>query len=129
MHPASMQAIAIERGNDLHMDAAAARRAREARPRPAGGYDPDTPVRPRRGVRSMMPYDGYRLYQAERPKSAAETRYADDQAGRVAQAIGALFRGMTPTRRTVRAVRVAQACRPAPGYSAAHCAAEPATRC
>jgi hypothetical protein len=31
MHPATMQAVAAQRGSDLHADAAAARRARQAR--------------------------------------------------------------------------------------------------
>jgi len=34
MHPATMQALAAQRGSDLHADAAAARRARQARRSP-----------------------------------------------------------------------------------------------
>jgi hypothetical protein len=32
----------------------------------------------------MMPYDSYRLYQAQRVKSRAEVQYADEQAARLA---------------------------------------------
>jgi len=41
MHPATMQALAAQRGSDLHADAAAARRARPARRGPlAEQYGP-----------------------------------------------------------------------------------------
>jgi hypothetical protein len=40
----------------------------------------------------MMPYDYYRLYQAERVKSSAEIRFADAQAGKLAAAASQLFR-------------------------------------
>jgi len=70
----------------------------------------------------MMPYDGYRLYQAERPKSAAEIRQADRQAGQLAAAVARLFRSITRTRRVTpaqrRDVQPQVSCR----------AAEPATR-
>jgi len=36
-----------------------------------------------KGVRIMMPYDTYRLYQAERVKSSAEIQPADMQAARL----------------------------------------------
>jgi hypothetical protein len=39
-----------------------------------------------------MPYDTYRLYQIERPKSPAEVRRADEQAARLASAVSSLFR-------------------------------------
>ena len=32
----------------------------------------------------MMPYQSYQIYQAERPKSAAEIRRADEQLGHMA---------------------------------------------
>ena len=37
---------------------------------------------------AMMPYDTYKLYQIERPKTAAEIRIADERAGRLAAAAG-----------------------------------------
>ncbi len=49
-----------------------------------------------------MPYDSYRLYQAERAKSSAEIRHADEQAGRLASAASGLFRGITRPARAVR---------------------------
>ena len=54
------------------------------------------------GVRIMMPYDSYRLYQAERVKSSAEIQRADMQAARLVSAVASLFRSIT---RPVRAVR------------------------
>jgi hypothetical protein len=33
----------------------------------------------------MMPYQAYQVYQAERPKSAAEIRRADEQLGHLAE--------------------------------------------
>jgi len=33
----------------------------------------------------MMPYQSYQIYQAERPKSAAEIRRADEQLGQLAE--------------------------------------------
>ncbi len=71
----------------------------------------------------MMPYDGYRLYQIERPKSAAETRFADNQTGQLAAAAAQLFRSLTRTR------RVAPAQRRDVQPQAVRRAAEPATRC
>lgn len=49
-----------------------------------------------------MPYDIYRLYQAERVKSSAEIQRADMQAARLVSAVASLFRSIT---RPVRAVR------------------------
>ncbi len=43
----------------------------------------------------MMPYDIYRLYQAERTKSAAEVQRAGEQAARIAAAVCWLFRART----------------------------------
>ncbi len=43
----------------------------------------------------MMPYDTYRLYQAERGKSSVEARHADEQAGRLASAASRLLRAIT----------------------------------
>ncbi len=51
----------------------------------------------------MMPYQSYQIYQAERPKSAAEIRRNDEQLGHMAESVSwlwqhairpiALFRG------------------------------------
>jgi len=49
----------------------------------------------------MVPYDTYRIYQIERAKSSAEARRADEQAARVASAVGSLFRGITRPLRSV----------------------------
>ena len=48
-----------------------------------------------RGVRVMVSYNSYRLYQIERAKSPAEIRRADEQAARLASAVSSLFRGIT----------------------------------
>jgi hypothetical protein len=71
----------------------------------------------------MMPYDGYRLYQVERPKSAAEIRHSDQQAAQFAAAVSGLFRNITLPTRGARAYR-----RSAQSCSAAQCTAEPAMR-
>ena len=55
-----------------------------------------------KGVRIMMPYDTYRLYQAERVKSSVEIQRADMQAARLVSAVASLFRSIM---RPVRAVR------------------------
>ncbi len=44
---------------------------------------------------AMMPYDTYKLYQIERPKTATEIRIADERAGRLAAAAGSLIRQLT----------------------------------
>lgn len=85
---------------------------REARPHvgPDDRGDPGRPPRSRmtqtkpafKEVRIMMPYDIYRLYQAERAKSSAEIQRADMQAARLVCAVASLFRSIT---RPVRAVR------------------------
>lgn len=43
----------------------------------------------------MMPYQTYRLYQIERPKTAAEIRIETDHAGRTAAAIAGALRRLT----------------------------------
>jgi hypothetical protein len=55
-----------------------------------------------KGARIMMPYEFYRLYQAERVKSPAEIQRADMQAARLVSAVASVFRSIT---RPVRAVR------------------------
>ena len=72
----------------------------------------------------MMPYDSYRLYQTERPKSAAEIRHADRQTAQFAAAVSGLFHSVTLPSRVARAYR-----RGSRGYAAAQCTAEPAVRC
>jgi len=49
-----------------------------------------------------MRYDSYLLYQAERPKSAAETMAADKQIGEFAAAASALLRGIARPGQFVR---------------------------
>jgi hypothetical protein len=39
----------------------------------------------------MMPYQSYQSYQAERPKTAAEIRRADEQLGRMAENVSWLW--------------------------------------
>ena len=61
----------------------------------------------------MMPSDSYRLYQVEREMSAAEVRRADEQAGRLAAAVGRLVRGITrPVRSAPTMTRVARTAEP-----------------
>jgi hypothetical protein len=68
----------------------------------------------------MMPYDTYRLYQADRATSPAEVRCADERAGRLAAAASRLFRSVTrPPRGPYPPIVFGRA--PAP--------AEPAGRC
>lgn len=43
----------------------------------------------------MGPYEAYRLYQVERPKSAAELRLADERAGQLAAAAAGMVRQLT----------------------------------
>ena len=43
----------------------------------------------------MMPYDTYRLYQAERGKSPADARRADERIGRLASAVSRLIRAIS----------------------------------
>jgi hypothetical protein len=49
---------------------------------------------------AMGPYEAYRIYQIERPKSAADLRLADERTGRLAAAAADVFRQLTwPARR------------------------------
>jgi len=53
----------------------------------------------------MMPYDTYRLYKIERPKTPSEIRQADEQAARFVSAVSWLFSGFAwPVRRLAAAV-------------------------
>jgi DNA-binding transcriptional MerR regulator len=49
-----------------------------------------------------MPYDSYRRYQIERPKSPAEMRRADERSAHIASAISALFRPLARLAQTAR---------------------------
>jgi hypothetical protein len=62
----------------------------------------------------MMPYDTYRRYQIERAKSSAEVRRADEQAARVASAVSALLRGITPARASRALAIPGRSSQPAP---------------
>ena len=70
----------------------------------------------------MMPYDNYRLYQIERPKSTAEIRRADEQAAQLVAAATGLFRGIT------RPGRIARSYRRDSRSCAGQCTAEQAVR-
>ena len=54
----------------------------------------------------MMPYQSYQLYQAERVKTAAEIRHADEQLGQLAQSLSYLWYDVT--RRVARRQRPVQ---------------------
>jgi hypothetical protein len=43
----------------------------------------------------MMPYQTYQVFQAERPKSAAEIRRADEQLGHMAENVSWLWQHAT----------------------------------
>ena len=43
----------------------------------------------------MMPYQSYQVYQAERPKSVAELRRADEQLGHIAESVSRLWHQAT----------------------------------
>ena len=54
----------------------------------------------------MIPYQSYQLYQAERVKTAAEIRRADEQLGQLAQSLSSLWCGVA--RRVARRQRPVQ---------------------
>jgi len=54
----------------------------------------------------MMPYQSYQLYQAERVKTAAEIRHADEQLGQLVQSLSYLWSGVR--RRAARRQRPVQ---------------------
>jgi hypothetical protein len=68
----------------------------------------------------MMPYDTYRLYQADRAKTPAEVRCADERAGRLVAAASRLFRSVA---------RPARGLYPATAFGGVPAPAEPASRC
>lgn len=52
----------------------------------------------------MMPYQVYQLYQAERTKTAAEIRRADDQLGELSRALSSAWRHATRPKAVLRAL-------------------------
>jgi hypothetical protein len=53
---------------------------------------------------AMMPYDTYRLYQIERPKTTEELRIADERAGHLAASAAGLVRHLRRGGRRKRSV-------------------------
>lgn len=51
----------------------------------------------------MMPYQVYQLYQAERTKTAAEIRRADDQLGELSRALSSAWRHASRPKAVLRA--------------------------
>jgi len=43
----------------------------------------------------MMPYQSYQVFQAERPKTCAEIRRADEQLGQMAESVSWLWQHAT----------------------------------
>ena len=58
----------------------------------------------------MMPYQSYLIYQAERPKTTAEIRRADDQLGHMAANVSWLWRRATRPMAALRAAGQRSAC-------------------
>jgi hypothetical protein len=58
----------------------------------------------------MMPYQSYLIYQAERPKTAAEIRRADEQLGHVAANVSWLWRRATRPIAALRGTSQRPAC-------------------
>ena len=58
----------------------------------------------------MMPYQSYLIYQAERPKTAAELRRADEQLGHMAANVSWLWRRATRPVATLRGTSQHPAC-------------------
>jgi hypothetical protein len=57
----------------------------------------------------MMPYQVYQLYQAERTKTAAEIRRADEQLGELSQALSSAWHRVTWPKAVLRALQGAVA--------------------
>jgi hypothetical protein len=57
----------------------------------------------------MMPYQVYQLFQAERTKTAAEIRRADEQLGELSQALSSAWHHATRPITVLRALRGASA--------------------
>lgn len=56
------------------------------------------------GSVTMMPYQAYQLYQAERAKTAAEIRHADAQLGELSRALSAAWRHASRPTAVLRAL-------------------------
>ena len=65
----------------------------------------------------MMPYQSYQVYQAERPKSAAELRRADEQLGHIAESVSWLWHQATRPITLLRGPYRRQECHALPGAS------------
>jgi hypothetical protein len=65
----------------------------------------------------MMPYQSYQLYQAERPKTAAEIRRADEQLGHMAESVSRLWQHATRPVVLLRGQGRQPACSALPGAS------------
>jgi hypothetical protein len=52
----------------------------------------------------MMPYQGYQLYQAERTKTSAEIRRADEQLGELSRALSSAWLHATLPKAALRAL-------------------------
>jgi hypothetical protein len=63
----------------------------------------------------MMPYQVYQLYQAERTKTAAEIRRADEQLGELSRALSSAWQHATRSRAVLRALAEAVAEPGSPG--------------
>ncbi len=57
-----------------------------------------------------MPYHSYQIYQAERPKTAAEIRRADEQLGHMAETVSWLWCRATRPIAVFRTTRQRAAC-------------------
>jgi hypothetical protein len=58
----------------------------------------------------MMPYHSYQIYQAERTKTAAEIRRADEQLGHMAQSVSRLWCRATQPVAALRGMNQRPAC-------------------
>jgi hypothetical protein len=56
------------------------------------------------GSVTMMPYQVYQLYQAERTKTAAENRRADEQLGELSRALSSVWQHATRPQAVLRAL-------------------------
>src|SRR5215472_13791386 len=83
-------------------------------PRPAGGAAERAgrctgTGNPMPGSVVMMPYQAYQLHQAERAKTAAEIRRADEQLGELSRALSSAWQHATRPKAVLRALRGALA--------------------
>jgi hypothetical protein len=69
-------------------------------------------------VRTLIPYDSYRLYQIERVKSHREIQFADEHAARFASAVSRPFRAIARAARGPLRSAVPEAATPLPDPAA-----------